>query len=317
MRNWRIELLRGLAAFGIVGCHLALSPRTHMGYAVGSFCDMNVGVFAALSGYLMSTNVAWLDYVWRRIRRLVPTYVAWTVLFILYGLVFDCLIRHGINPKWHRDGFVWRVVFLGDAATHLWFLACLLYAQVIASALFRLLKCLPKCIWIVVGFAFVMITVPVGGFWGRYFLRLFGFLLTGYGLGVFAEHQRHIPLGVIPAVTICAALFHWFGREICSGFVLDWLLAVPLLLLFIGKSDDKSDGNGSWIAVSRFLGETSFGVFLIHPAVTAAVGLLVRRLTHAPYGVNWVLADWLVSWSLTFAFVVLMRRQAKLRWLIM
>lgn len=314
MRNWRIELLRGVAAFGIVGCHLALSPQTDMGHAIVSFCDMNVGLFAALSGFLMSMKGSWMDYVRRRLRRLLPIYVAWTVFFVLFGLCFDLAIRHGINPKWERPGFIWRVVFLGDASTHLWFLVCLLYAQFIAAALFRLLKFLPRYLWIVIGFVLVAVSMPIGGFFGRYFLRLFGFLLTGYGLSAVAEFVR-IPLWTQMFVVFAAALFHLCGPSVCNAFILDWFLAVPLLVLF--STDNGAEERAALGArQALLLGETSLGVFLIHPVVTASVGLMVRRFAHAPFSVNWVLLDWIVCWGISFACSILMVRTKELKWMV-
>ena len=54
MRIVGLDLLRGISAFGIVGCHLLLNDRTDAGWFVTSLCDMNVAVFAALSGYVMA-----------------------------------------------------------------------------------------------------------------------------------------------------------------------------------------------------------------------------------------------------------------------
>ncbi len=51
MRLVSLDLLRGIAAFGIVGCHLSLSPRSEGGALVTSLCDFNVGLFAALAGF--------------------------------------------------------------------------------------------------------------------------------------------------------------------------------------------------------------------------------------------------------------------------
>ena len=59
MRFISLDLLRGIAAFGIVGCHLSLSPRTEGGVLVTSLCDFNVGLFAALAGFLMSGVKGW------------------------------------------------------------------------------------------------------------------------------------------------------------------------------------------------------------------------------------------------------------------
>lgn len=48
MRFTSLDLLRGIAAFGIVGCHLSLSPRTEGGVLVTSLCDFNVGLLPHL-----------------------------------------------------------------------------------------------------------------------------------------------------------------------------------------------------------------------------------------------------------------------------
>ena len=78
MRIISLDLLRGIAAFGIVGCHLSLSPRSDGGALVTSLCDFNVGLFAALAGFLMTGVKDWSDYagyIKKRVVRLVPTYL--------------------------------------------------------------------------------------------------------------------------------------------------------------------------------------------------------------------------------------------------
>ena len=59
MRLYAIDILRGIAAFGIVGCHLMLSPRTNAGSWVTHFCDMNVAVFAVLAGCFTYVHNEW------------------------------------------------------------------------------------------------------------------------------------------------------------------------------------------------------------------------------------------------------------------
>ena len=48
-----IDFLRGVAALGIAGCHLSLAQRTTGGELVTALCDFNVGLFAAVAGFLM------------------------------------------------------------------------------------------------------------------------------------------------------------------------------------------------------------------------------------------------------------------------
>lgn len=52
MRLIGLDFLRGIAAFGIFGCHLSLSPRTAGGGWATCLCDFNVGVFAVIAGLL-------------------------------------------------------------------------------------------------------------------------------------------------------------------------------------------------------------------------------------------------------------------------
>ena len=94
MRFISIDLLRGIAAFGIVGCHLSLSPRSDGGALVTSLCDFNVGLFAALAGFLMSGVKDCGDYagyIKKRVVRLVPTYLFWSVVFLAFTAAFDLL----------------------------------------------------------------------------------------------------------------------------------------------------------------------------------------------------------------------------------
>ena len=125
MRIAGIDLLRGVAAFGIVGCHLSLAPRTADGELVTALCDFNVGLFAAVAGFLMcgGKRGSWLEYVGKRAKRLLPTYFFWSVAFIVATSAFDLLLDGGhLNPKYGTVSFWGKVIFAGDAATHLWFL---------------------------------------------------------------------------------------------------------------------------------------------------------------------------------------------------
>ena len=57
MRIAGIDLLRGVAAFGIVGCHLSLAPRAADGELVTALCDFNVGLFAPVLCHRMPLGV--------------------------------------------------------------------------------------------------------------------------------------------------------------------------------------------------------------------------------------------------------------------
>ena len=188
MRRSGLDLLRGIAAIGIVGCHLCLVPRTCWGTLVTALCDFNVGVFAALAGFLMcegGREGSWLEYAKKRTKRLLPTYFFWSLVFIVATSAFDLFIDGGqLNPKYGTASFWGRVIFVGDAATHLWFLVCLFYAQVVLRQIF--VSCSGKwygLMWVVVGGLLVCGSVAVSGWFGQYPMRLSAFLMTGYGIG--------------------------------------------------------------------------------------------------------------------------------------
>lgn len=139
LRNSAIEFLRGIVAFGIVGCHSSLSPMTNGALALHAFCDMNVCLFASISGWCLAegemhrviSDEPIVSYVLRRAKRLLPIYAFWSVAFLLLGALFDIFVQHQINPKLQTGWFYLEVLLMGNAATHLWFLICLFYAQVI------------------------------------------------------------------------------------------------------------------------------------------------------------------------------------------
>ena len=127
-----LNLLRGIAAFGIVGCHLSLCPRTTGGEYATSLCDFNVGLFAAISGFLMPQTNSGFRYVTKRASRIIPVYLVWSVIYVVVTAIFDLVLDGGsLDARYYNLSNWMRVVFWGNAATHLWFLICLLYCQVL------------------------------------------------------------------------------------------------------------------------------------------------------------------------------------------
>ena len=293
MRNPSIDLLRGLAAFGIVGCHLLLMSRTEAGWAVTNLCDMNVGVFAALSGYLMAFGrwSGWGEYLRKRTKRILPVYVVWTVVYLLFSAAFQIVDGGAVNARYYDVGWWTNVVLWGAAATHLWFLASLFYAQVAMVGLFRKF---PAWIWILLSLVAIFTSVGLKNWYGTYPIRLLAFLMLGRGLAAVDRDwlQRHrIKIAFAAGLGI---VIHFVHLPCLVGFVKDWIAVGPILLSFAVWSDWFATGRLA--TASAFLGATSMGVYLLHPIFTKCVGIVVRRMFAAPYGVVPVMADWGVSW---------------------
>ena len=248
MRLAGIDLLRGIAAFGIVGCHIQLAPRTCAGNLVVALCDFNVGVFAALAGFLMcgAANVdGWLGYVKKRANRLLPTYFAWTIVYVLVTALFDVVYDGGcLNPRYMDVWFWLRVIFRGGCAAHLWFLVCLFYAQVAFFGLFASLN--DKWwgfAWIVAGGVVIAVSASLTCWIGCYPLRLVAFLVTGFGIGCCYRGGMFYWLGkcrwMAWGLALAVLVAHVAMIDYVHKFIRDWIAVGPVLLAFVGICVNK------------------------------------------------------------------------------
>lgn len=309
MRLASFDILRGIAAFGIVGCHLSLAPRTEGGALVTALCDFNVGVFAALAGFLMGGVEDWGRYVKKRVTRLLPTHLFWSVVFLGFTVIFDLLLDGGsVNPRYFTGEFWVAVLFKGGSAAHLWFLVSLLYAQVLMAGVFGLFnRAWNGVLWIMIGAALLGCAVRIGGWYGMYPLRLLAFLVTGQGLRLLVmpnldRVKSHS--GLVLTVAAVALGLHIALRDVVVGFYRDWFAALPVLI-GVASIEVKSNRLGKIAAV---LGGTSMGVYLVHPLITRGLSVVVTRQFAAPYSASVVLGEWVVAWAVSLLAAVLMLR---------
>lgn len=311
-RNVGIDVLRGIAAFGIVGCHLLLLPMSNAGRLLTSCCDMNVGVFAALSGYLMAVSLkgAWVDYICKRVFRIVPAYLAWTCIYLLVTAVFQYFGDGAVKPRYAEPIWWARVFFWGSAATHLWFLASLLYAQILMAALAPRLR---KGLWFALSLPLIGLSIWSTSWYVTYPLRLLAFLMLGYGMSGLSVDWISCHRKLLWSAAGLGFLLHFVHWPFHSGFLKDWVAVIPILLLF---ASFKGGMNGRWGKLGSLLGQTSMGVYLLHPLFTKAFGIGIRQMFAAPYGTTAVLLDWLISWVAALLFAIILLRWKRLSCLI-
>lgn len=309
-----------MAAFGIVGCHLSLPCRTAAGWYATALCDMNVAVFAALSGMMMyfsikrNAKLAWKDYAMKRARRLLPVYLAWTAIFLSATAMFDLLIDGGrINPAYKTSEFWLNVVFFGGAATHLWFLAWLFYAQVSLFGLFKRMVKSKAMAWflLLVGGVVVTMAAAISGRWGNYPIRLFGFVISGFALGRLIDGGVRIKSCWLSwcclVVALCAHVM--IGSNV-HGFVKDWFVVCLMLPLFYSIEILKES---KFAKAAIRLGATSMGVYLVHPLATRAISVVVGRVFASPVGVTVVVGEWMLAWFVAAAATVAFMRMPVLK----
>ena len=275
-----LTFLRGVAAFFIVGCHIGLAPRTATGGLVTWFCDMNVGLFAAISGFLLAHSfdrdegLIWFRYVKRRVGRLVPIYVVWTIFYLCASLMF-ALVLKGQLPvdKYSNPRFWTDVVFWGGASCHLWFIASLLYAQLIFACVYACCRHVTGnyLLFAVISFGVVYISTLERTFLLTYPCRLFGFVSLGIAIYGFLKRGT-LALTIVLPLLIIGGVFHCFSAQWVHGFLRDWVL-VAAIMLVVARREMPIWGGEVFAMISR----CSLGVFLIHPFFAAGVAAFVTR----------------------------------------
>lgn len=305
-----ITLLRCVAAFFIVGCHLQLFPRTAGGAAITSLCDMNVGLFAAISGFLMvesldKSGVAVEGYARKRAARLLPGYFFWTAFYLLASLVFSLVMNKAIDVgKYFSLQFWLDVVLCGGASCHLWFIASLLYANVLLSVCYSVLRRLriAPVVFLAIGLLLVSMATYSRAFMFRYPCRLVGFV--SLGMVVKMLHDR-IPIRQrLSIIFLCVGLgiYVLLGRYV-HPFVRSLAVVLPLLIVFARKELPLYGGR-----VVECLAGFSMGVFLFHPFFAAGMAAIIPRIVSPPFGVGVILSDWLVVYMLALMGTMAMMR---------
>ena len=302
-------MLRAFAAFMIVGCHLQLFPRTAGGEFVTSLCDMNVGLFAAISGFLMIGSIdgslSLGAYVRKRAMRLLPIYFVWTVFYLLSSLVFALVLKGGVPAGKYTDWEFWRdVVIWGGASCHLWFVISLFYANVIFAAccfLWRRRNAL-GITFLALGIAFVCWATVSDSFMYRYPIRLFGFVALGMSIRqLFCN--RNVP-AMTSGLAIVAGLVAYFAlRCQVHCFIRGALVVIPLLIFYSQKACPIFCGK-----TMKCLAECSMGVFLIHPFFAAGMDAIAHRTLSPPYTAIVVIGDWVIVYALAAVFTMVMLR---------
>lgn len=295
MRFAGLDLLRGIAAFGIVACHLMLFPSTVVAERLVSFCDFFVAVFAAISGFVMTDKIweqSFFDYAKKRAERILPAYLFGSFVYVVMSAAFK-IIGHEPLMQYKEISFWLSVSFKGGASCHLWFLICLLYGQLALRLLPR--QIFSICASCILSLLFVYIATLNETWYCKYFSRLIAFLIFGLFLREFWARCR-CHLSLMMGLTIITVILHFVLKGLFPAYVRDMMAVGPFVLLFANLNLQ-----GERISrIATIAAETSLGVFLVHPLITKALGLVFKRFCGVPYGVVATTLDWGVCWVIAF-----------------
>lgn len=314
MKYKGLDWLKGIAAFFIVGCHITLSPRTGAAEWMTHFCNMFVGVFGAISGFLLAVSLEKCRGVktdiLKKCRRLLPIYVFWTAFYVLVSLALGILDHNPDKIARLKDSHYWiSVIFQGGASCHLWYIISLVYASVVVILLNAALPKLTQKGWVMLGWGGVLVYASTcfgKAHWALYDLRLFGFVVTG--VGVYAlkskfrvEVEERIKAHFV--LLIVALAGHALLNSVVPGFVRDWFVVVPLLFLATSNIKHQRSVRGL-----DFLASTSLGIYLLHPIFAAVACMLIKRFFSQPFGLIPVLLCWVGVWGISAAVASLLSK---------
>ena len=297
-----LEWVRALAAFGIVGCHLDLANLSWGAQWLKQFTDLNVGVFAVIAGFFsvfaVSRAESWGVYASHRLRRLLPPYILWSVLYISVDIFFDTFSGKPLTFQPTRWQYWHSVLFMGSGAAHLWFLPALLYTQLVAYPIIK--KAMGGRAWVVWligggGFLLVSCCPLLAGWSGRYLWRLVGF----FAIGVMFALRVGIIEKISPRLALLGVLVGsiMIGAGWQHGFIGTCVLIIPLVVFGIVWHP----GESALVSWGTELGRLSFCVYLTHVFFTIALREVVLRLG-LPHNAMVYLTDWIMAWTAALCF---------------
>ncbi|PZF04662.1 acyltransferase [Curtobacterium sp. MCLR17_040] len=329
-----IDGMRGILAAFVVVAHtvqftgVAGSVATSMPfvYRVLSAGDLRVPAFIAISGFTMMIAVSgrhdlrlgtsYGAYAKRRIRRLVPPYLAALVLALaliafvpvmnephgtvwddklpvtLQGIVTHVFLLHNLSPEW-----------ITSINGTLWSLPIEMQLTLLMPVLLLLWRRTHPVVVIVVSFALAVLSIATGvGAWSApHFLGVFGVGMYGAFLVIGSEddlrrrrpravqrmlrHQRSV---LVVALVVLTAAFAQVAAApgIVHGAVTGTVAGFGITLLLMVLAEGQRTGRVGTHGVRRFLGGrrlvqsglVSYSVFLVHSPLLALGNLLLLPL---------------------------------------
>lgn len=152
-----LDILRAIAIFAVILIHsissgfyaVSWSSNTFKIYLIlDQFCRFSVPLFVGLSGYTLTLrykdnllNIG--EFFRRRVLRLIPWYLFWSAVIFLY-------IRFSVFGSTAQHFPFWKVIFLGKADYHLYFVPMIIQLYVLFPFLIFLVKKYGK--WLLVPF---------------------------------------------------------------------------------------------------------------------------------------------------------------------
>ncbi|TAK91060.1 MAG: acyltransferase [Burkholderiaceae bacterium] len=338
-KNW-LDYLRVLAVTGVVTIHATShhydqlfekDPGTWwLANLLNSAARFSVPMFVMISGcLLLNQNISVLDFYKKRMIRLVPATVIWSMFYIAFMVVTQTGIT---DLGWFLRVGLWQE---GAAYGHLWYLSMLLCLMVFAPHLNYFVRGIAptrnELQLLLGGFflflcAFQLSTVvkEIVGLhvdWFKTFPLYMGYFLAGHYVD---KHHAQIRLsnraGIACIVLLLASgclLNYWVAHRfnvVKDSFILSnlgplvALITMIAFILFIKNATRLPES-----PLVSAIAASSFGIYLIHP-----VFLYYFRIWLSPDRINassYMLLEIFVAFVLSFTAIHCLRKMRYFRWI--
>ncbi len=311
-RDRSFDIVKGIAILAVVTHHVLsnTTKKIAVPYSWSWWCmemanrcvRFAVPTFLFLSALLVCRSLAkenpihFRNYYTKRLKGTVAPYLIWTFLYLLGVTLFESALGKnltglGLTDIQNNPTTLLKVLLLGKAAFHLYFLAVLIQAQIVLPFISLLARKSNRfLIWIFAVFA-LQISVYIIYYVFRETLQplfpttgsaILWYLIpvgTGIWIGthwvlwqsVWSKLKFVIALIVLLAfatyLTLESAILlkkYWVNTIVLQSSVAIWATGSGILLLQFCKSNCDSWKPSRWL--SEF-GQYSLGIFLIHPAI--------------------------------------------------
>ena len=311
LRNPSIDFMRVLAAFAVVWLHVSVgvvygdpsvtSSGWWAGNLVDSFTRWSVPLFVMLSGMLLLSapaSASPLDFWRKRLRRLLPALVFWTLVFFVFRYFFE-------PPFGLKDAL--KSLLKGNPYYHTWYIYMLLGLTFITPYLHKLVAVISRQALLYLILGSFIIAAGESAYGGRIitflptFLPYVGYFLAGHYLATldFTPKKRlfFIPLFLLCGLGISLATAALLPVRDVRAYDLTYsnhnLLVVVMSLSIFLLLIKAPQVTGLWQRIAP----VTLGVYAIHPLWVWAL---------AKFGINgfWVHPALGIPVTATLAFIL-------------
>jgi peptidoglycan/LPS O-acetylase OafA/YrhL len=297
-RCYGFDIIRGIAAFLVVSCHLSIST-TDAATLILRYNQIAVGLFAAISGFLLSQTidrVSTKDVIKKRFARIVPLHVIWSIIYLSAFSLSDCFLHTPVGYLQNINlVFIAKAFLRGCATVHLWFLPSLFYSSILLVFIDRLFP--RKKIMYLVASAIVLFGAALlNNHLAYYDIRLLAFLLMGFGLfRILPESSLSISTKKALFLWLIAVLLYGFFYGHIHRYIIDFILILVTMIVFSDKRIPRTQ-------VGTFFSSVSLLVYLVHVLIATLLSSFIKRFFHMPAGILLMFSTWLLVFFLSVVF---------------